>query len=370
MGTSATVTFTATATLGAPAQIAIVSGDAQIGEEGTALAAPLVALVKDALGNPVPGAQVSWSVTTGNATLAQATSVTDADAKASNTVTLGSPATMPATASITATLASGASVAFAATITAKPLVPAKLVITQQPASTARSGYAIGTPVSVQIADSTGAPLAVSGQAVTAAVYSASVNRSPVDGGSALVLQALSLSGTTTVSSDASGVATFADLAITGVEGPVTLSFASGSLPVVSSTTITLTAGDVATLAILPAAPTAPFVVTAGEPIADNVWLETADASGNRVPDVPVRFVTRSGSADGPVVNDTTLRSNTIGEIGAASFPVITGAGTYYVTASIAAAGATPVAFTVQVNSPTAGATTSAGFGQRARGWAS
>lgn len=359
-GTSITATFTATATLGPAAAIAIVSGNGQTGEEGSVLAAALVVQVKDALGNLVPGAPVTWAVTSSNATLAQATTATDANAKASNTVTLGSPSAMPATAVITATLASGTSVTFTATITAKPLVPAKLLITQQPPSAARSGIALGAPVKVQVADSAGAPLAVAGQPVTASVYSASVNRLPADASvSSSMLQALALSGTTSVTTDASGVAIFPDLTITGTEGPVTLSFTSGSLPVVSSNTITLAAGDVAKLTIMPSAPTVPFVVTSGQPIAENVWLETSDASGNRVADVPVRFIARSGGAGGPVVGDTTLVSNSIGEIGGAAFPVPTATGTYHVTASISASGAEPVTFTVQVNASTANATTSA-----------
>jgi adhesin/invasin len=59
------VTFSATATVGQPAQILIVSGNNQSDTAGTALAAPLVIEVRDSASNPVPSVGVTWNTLDG-----------------------------------------------------------------------------------------------------------------------------------------------------------------------------------------------------------------------------------------------------------------------------------------------------------------
>jgi hypothetical protein len=82
--------FTANAVAGPVAKIVIVSGDAQSAAAGSALPAPIVVQVTDAYGNPVAGATVTWAAATG--TLAAVTSVTDANGRATNALTLGGTA--------------------------------------------------------------------------------------------------------------------------------------------------------------------------------------------------------------------------------------------------------------------------------------
>jgi adhesin/invasin len=60
------VTFSATATVGSPAQLVIVSGSAQADTAGTTLPQPLVVEVRDSAGNPVPGTSVTWSTLDGS----------------------------------------------------------------------------------------------------------------------------------------------------------------------------------------------------------------------------------------------------------------------------------------------------------------
>lgn len=72
------------------ATLRIVSGNGQRGRLGAQLAQPLVVEVLDAAGAPVSGTAVSWRVTSGNATLASASTSTNAQGRASNTVTLNS----------------------------------------------------------------------------------------------------------------------------------------------------------------------------------------------------------------------------------------------------------------------------------------
>ena len=71
---------------GAPAAMVTLTGDAQVGAVGTALAAPFVVRVADAAGAPVPGVFVEWTTTGG--TLSQATDTTDAGGQASTILTL------------------------------------------------------------------------------------------------------------------------------------------------------------------------------------------------------------------------------------------------------------------------------------------
>jgi protocatechuate 3,4-dioxygenase beta subunit len=88
-----TVTVTAQVTTGAPATIAVVSGDAQTAPAGTTLSTPLVVRVTDQFGYAVPNARVSWSSdANGGYAFASASSVTDADGKAQAVYTLGATA--------------------------------------------------------------------------------------------------------------------------------------------------------------------------------------------------------------------------------------------------------------------------------------
>jgi adhesin/invasin len=127
--TANTVTVTATgltavvfteAALAAPAtQIALVSGDAQVGVAGTALAKPCVVIVKDANNNPVQGFNVVFAVATGGGKLSATAVATDATGQASTTLTLGTTAGKNSVTA-TATGLTGSPVTFNATGNAGP----------------------------------------------------------------------------------------------------------------------------------------------------------------------------------------------------------------------------------------------------------
>ncbi|MFO7588186.1 MAG: Ig-like domain-containing protein [Gemmatimonadota bacterium] len=70
--------------------VAVVSGDGQSGKTLEELGAPFVVLVTDADADPVSGATVDWSVTSGGGTLSDASTTTDAQGEASVTFTPGS----------------------------------------------------------------------------------------------------------------------------------------------------------------------------------------------------------------------------------------------------------------------------------------
>jgi adhesin/invasin len=82
---SATVDFVASET----AQIAIVSGDDQVGAAGERLADSLVVRVTDGLDNPLPGVDVTWTPS-GDGSVNPGTSTTDADGLAATAWNLGS----------------------------------------------------------------------------------------------------------------------------------------------------------------------------------------------------------------------------------------------------------------------------------------
>jgi Domain of unknown function (DUF4082)/Bacterial Ig-like domain (group 1) len=69
--------------------LAIESGAGQAGTPGSPLPQPFVVRLRDANGNPAPGAAVTFSVTAGGGTVAPATATTDADGLASTVLTLG-----------------------------------------------------------------------------------------------------------------------------------------------------------------------------------------------------------------------------------------------------------------------------------------
>jgi plastocyanin len=82
------VTFTATADPDAPAALSIAGGDGQQGAVNSTLPA-LQAKVADQFGNGVPGVTVTWTVTSGDGTVAPGTSDTDANGIAETELTFG-----------------------------------------------------------------------------------------------------------------------------------------------------------------------------------------------------------------------------------------------------------------------------------------
>ena len=82
------VTFTAIG-LAVPRTLTKVSGEEQEGPAGAALPEPFVIQVRDQNGNPFAGATVTFAVTAGEGTLSETTAATDAEGRATATLTLG-----------------------------------------------------------------------------------------------------------------------------------------------------------------------------------------------------------------------------------------------------------------------------------------
>ena len=93
------------------------SGLEQKGPAGTALEEPFVVSVRDQNGEPYAGAIVTFVVSAGGGTLSATTDTTDANGRASTTLTLG---TQPGTNTVVATVADLEPVAFTAVAQANP----------------------------------------------------------------------------------------------------------------------------------------------------------------------------------------------------------------------------------------------------------
>ena len=144
-----------------PRTLSKLSGDKQEGHAGAALPEPFVVEVRDQIGNPLAGAQVTFAVTAGGGTLSTTTDTTDANGRAAVTLTLGS---LPGANTVSVRVAKLKPVAFIATGQAVPQTLAKLSGDGQQAA---PGASLSEPFVVSVADQTGAALA--GVPVTFAV---------------------------------------------------------------------------------------------------------------------------------------------------------------------------------------------------------
>jgi hypothetical protein len=197
-----------------PTSIEMAGGNGQAAQVGTPLPSPLTVLVTDDAGDPVSGVTVQWSVG-GGGDVSPASGATGSDGKASATRTLGATAGQQSTIAAVSGL-QGSPVTFTATAT-EGGGGEGITITNNPPTAALTGE-VFDPVAqpmVQVNAAGGQPAA--GAEVTASVASG--------GGT--------LEGTTTATTDASGVAKFADLGITGT-GAQTLEFTAGTSSVTSA----------------------------------------------------------------------------------------------------------------------------------------
>ena len=147
-------TITATALPDNAAGIAPLSGDGQSGQVGATLALPLVVVVTDALGNPIPGFTVDWTVT-GGGSVSLASTTTDASGQASVTRTLG-PAAGAQTAVATATGLAGSPVTFTHTATAGTATGVTKVSGDNQSGSPSTELAL--PLVVQVLDGAGNPI--------------------------------------------------------------------------------------------------------------------------------------------------------------------------------------------------------------------
>ena len=218
--------ITVTITQATPSAIAIVSGNSQSGNPGTALVNPLVVQVNDASGNSLAGIPVSWAIASGAATLTNTVTSTNGSGQASTGVQLGA-ASGPVT--ITAT-AGGRTTTFTATINTVITTGAVQAVSGS-GQTAPINTAFAQPVVVKVLDNSNNPeLGVTVNfAVTsgAASLGAATATTATDGTASVGVSAGSPAGPIVVTASVGALsATFTLTALN--PGPTNLSFVNGA----------------------------------------------------------------------------------------------------------------------------------------------
>jgi len=236
----------------------VTTSDATLTADGTASTTVTVQL-KDASGNNLT--YNAGTVALSNSGAGTLGAVTYAGAGA-YTATLTAPTTVGVD-SIAATL-DGTALPDTAVVEYTPGTPAQFGITTEPSTTSPSGVAFTQQPVLQLQDANGNAVSLADVEVVAAIASG--------GGT--------LGGTTTVATDANGVAAFTDLSLSGTAGDRTLSFSSSGLTGATSAAITVTFGALDHFLVEAAA---------GGPIANQLWgtpfnirITAQDASNNTV----------------------------------------------------------------------------------------
>jgi adhesin/invasin len=332
--------------------ITVLSGDSQMAAIGTAYASPLKASVLDSLGNPIPGASVTFTAPSSGPTVSfggSATVTTDSNGVATSPRLTANSQTgafqvMAAT--------SGAPLPAAFNLTNVAGTANRLAFVQQP-SNAASAQAIAPPVTVQLQDSFGNAVAQAGVAVT-------LQANPLTQRSGTLL------GTTTQTTNSAGLATFANLSIAQA-GTYQLVASAQSLSGAQSNSFIITSGNPASIAVSSGSPQSATISTA---FAGPLAVAVRDAAGNPVSGATVTF---AAPASGPSATLSAAQAITDATGGATVTATANSiAGSYTVTASVSgvtgtaafaltnvAAGASVLAFVQQPVSTTAGATISA-----------
>ena len=167
-------------------------------------------------------------------------------------------------ASYTLQAGSGTFTAVTAPFSVTTATASQLALTTPPSASGQSGLPLAQQPVVQVQDRNGNPVSQQGMVVTASLATG-------PGGASLT----AASATT----DASGLATFGGLAITGLIGSYSLNLSASGLGPVTSNAISLTAGPVAKLAIV----TQPSsLVQSGVAFRQQPVTQLQDAAGNPV----------------------------------------------------------------------------------------
>jgi len=225
-----------------PAAIALAAGDGQSGVAGGILPESLAVRITDAADRPAAQVRVAFTPGAGGGQTKPDTAVTDNTGRAAAQWVLGAQA---GTYKVKASVVGSTQLTTSFTATVLPTTASALFITTQPSASAVVGQALAQQPQIQLRDNQGKPVAQAGIAVTAAIASG-----PTGG---------TLSGQLTQATDANGLATFTDLALSAI-GTYTLGFSGASLATVTSAQISVNGG--APSASRSSVPAAPAPVTA------------------------------------------------------------------------------------------------------------
>ena len=171
-------------------------------------------------------------------------------------------------------------------------VGSTLAVVTQPSASVSNGTVFPQQPSIQLRDPANNPVAQAGVLVTATLQNTGT-----------------LGGTATVATNASGIATFGNLSITGPLGQKTLLFAAAGYVSVASNPITLTAGPATQLAIT----TQPSsLASVGDPFPQQPVLQLRDVSGNAVSQSGIAVTAAIASGGGTLGGTVTVTTNSSG----------------------------------------------------------
>lgn len=255
------------ATAPPPTQIGFTTAPSASAPNGAAFAQQPSVQIKDASGNPVAqsGVAVTVSIDVGGGTLAGGplTVNTDANGRATFTGLMITGLAGARTLKFAATL-NGTAVTLPATVTVTAGSATQLVLATLPSITAQSGVNLAQQPSVQLEDASGNPVAQAGVPVAATI--------DVGGGT--------LGGTVIVNTNASGIAVFNGLSISGIVGNRVLKFTAtlaGSAATVSTASIAVAAGPAAQLTVKTQPALTPVI---GFTMSLQPAVQVRDAAGN------------------------------------------------------------------------------------------
>jgi protocatechuate 3,4-dioxygenase beta subunit len=307
---SLSASFAATASSAVPSKLVKSAGDAQNGSAGAPVAVPPAVKVTDSDGNPVAGVAVTFAVASGGGSVNPTTPIaTDANGIAAVTSwTLGGVA---GANTLTATATGAGITGNPATFTATGRVGAasKLGLAVAPSASAGNGVPLPVQPQIQIQDAAGNPIAGANVAISVNISSGAGTLS---------------GGPTVVQTNASGLATFTGLTITGSIGPYTLLFNASGLTSVSAL-VTVGAGNPS--GSLSSFSISPNSFVAGTPTGSTLTVTARDASGNPITGAAAAVVVTGSNTVTPtpltptVANGQTTATITSNEAGSKTVTV-------------------------------------------------
>jgi hypothetical protein len=264
-----------------PSSIEPGPNNGQQGAPGRELSESIDVKVTDTDARPVSGVTVTFSVSTGGGTLSSTTAESDNDGLAKVSWTLGDELG-PQSLEARATNEAGAQLnnsPLELSAEAVPPQPARIVLRTTLTETAQNGVPLEQQPVIEVFDADDQP-----------VPQVEVVASVSSGGA-------TLSGATSASSDAEGLATFTNLALIGPQGAQTLQFSvAAQVPPVTSGPIQLIAGSPA--ALTGVAPLT-YEGTVNSPVSPGPSVVVQDAAGNGVPGVAVTFTPNRNASVSP-----------------------------------------------------------------------
>ena len=342
------VTFTATGVAGSAGKLAMFTQPPATAQSGVGIAPAPVVQLQDNLGNPVAtaGVGITASIASGpGGTLSGGTiALTDGSGRAtfnsSNLVITGPTGSY--TLQFNGTSLTGVT---SSAITLSAGAAAKVFVVAQP-TTAQSGIAFGTAPTVQVQDAAGNSVAGAGRTITVASLAG----------------AATLSGTVNQPTNASGLATFPGLVLTGPIGANTLLFSSAAIASDTTSAITVTPGTATAVEYVQQ----PTTVVAGQVITPAPTVRVRDGAGNTVTTATNAVTVAIGANPGGSTLGGTATVSAVAGIATFSTLTLNKAAAGYTLAASASGltGATSAAFTVTPGAATALAiTTSPPTGQ-------